>query len=233
MIELKKWQSIADAEEFKRLMHDPYLSKKYNRAKRLVDKLAYIKSKTPEVLKPGARVLDIGPGPGEYLEVCRELGAEIQGIDAMPGHCEMGEPYLRLSQLMTRRQGVPVAYTGLAGFTIPAEDGFYTVVNSQGSIEQVFKDHLLGPPHRETKKAALLSWNLTPTLTASLDRFLCEVCRVLKEGGVFVVWANGAKNVSDYDRLITERARMAGFELIAERKQTFHKWRKPVSSGRK
>ncbi len=236
-LELKPIPYNGWQEKYNKLMQDKYLSKKYNRKKRIKDKRAYMGKITPELKHcKGKTVLDIGPGPGEWLEICRDLGHIGIGIDAKVSDCEMGSEYIKLSRLMTDRQKVEVWYWGFDNYLtqpynehdlgkIKAGSVFY--INSQGSIEQCLKDYMEGPPHRKTKKASGLRWKVEQQTRDIFYTMFQEFDRILEPNGYIVIWGNGAKNVESYDKFITETAeKFPSFKLIKRDGPRFHKFRK-------
>ena len=96
----------------------------------------------------------------------------------------------------------------------------------RGCIEQCFKDHMTGTPHRKTKKASGLRWN---TDQATWDMFYTmfeEFNRILVDGGYLVIHANGSKNNAEYDNFILETAKkFPAFKLFKKIKKTFHKYK--------
>jgi len=194
--------------EIGKLLKDPYISKKFNRPNRIIDKLEYIDKFLPEVKSNPGRVLDIGCGPGEFLEWCRYFGNDIIGIDASLDDCEMGNEYIRLSKLITTRQSIDVKYVGFDNILkegkLPISDNSIKVVNSQGAIEQIFKDFLIGPPHREHKNCNRLSWNMSNKMIKTFTHFFDELYRILETNGVCFIYGNGAKNTDEYDAMITK-----------------------------
>lgn len=222
----KTWQ-----QKYDKLMTDPYLSKKYLRERRLKDKQKYINELCPEVKRLKDKlIIDIGPGPGEFLELCREYGHKVLGIDAKLKDSEMGDEYIQMSKLMTTRQKIDVMYCGLVDFieTKSAEikDDSVLLINSQGSIEQSFAQYMEGPRHRETKNASLLSWVITEELTALFDKMFVEFARMLNISGSVLIWANGAKNSPQYDNMILNSAAKCGLKLVYKKGKTLHKFRK-------
>jgi SAM-dependent methyltransferase len=218
----RAWQ-----DEFDRLVRDPYLSLKYDRERRLSDKMEYVDELAVEI-RSGGRVLDLGPGPGEFLEVARSFGCRIFGIDAAPGDSEMGDEYLRLSRLMTFRQQLPVWYVGfdrlLSQRHLPFLDQAFTFINSQGSIEQIFRSHLVGPRHRDTKDARLQSWTLDARMAEAFRRFFSEAHRILDRRGVLLIYGNGAANSEAYGDFIQAMTREMGLlTLQCRRNSRLHK----------
>lgn len=233
-LELKKIPYSGWLEKYNRLMKDEYLSKKYNRKRRIKDKRKFMGEHTPELKRcRGKVVLDIGPGPGEYLEICRDLGHTGIGIDAKITDSEMGNEYMKLAQLMRDRQKLDIDYTGfdtclncIAPDVLmpPPRSVFYIV--SQGSIEQCFKDYMEGVPHRETKDASQLRWKNEPATWKIFKKMFEEFNRILEPGGFVVIWGNGSKNNDIYDKMVRQIAKGASFKLIEKKSLRFHKWQK-------
>jgi len=192
--------------DFDGLMKDPYLSKKYNRERRIKDHRKYMGAFTPELKHvKGKKILDIGCAMGEYLEICREFGHEIQGVDAPLEDCEMGNEYIRLSKLMTERQHIPVDYCGLQAWLNKAHAaGEYFYINMRGCIEQCFYEHQSGTPHRVTHNAGGLKWIITKELQDKFELMFKMFSHILEDGGRIAIWANGSKNNPEYDNLILE-----------------------------
>ena len=230
-IPLKKIPNTIWDIKFQRVTSDRFIKKKYNRNRRLTENLQYINKYLPEVKKGKGFILDIGPGPGEFLEICRYFGNKIIGIDAKYHESEMGDKYMKLSKLLTARQKVPVQYVGFETFlknnhSLPFKDKTLTAINSRGSIEQVFKDHMLGRPVREHKKAILLSWNINKNLLKKVKYMFLEANRVLKTGGIFLIHGNGAANVKEYHKMIMKVAKETGFVIERTEHHRLHRMRK-------
>lgn len=226
-----EWQS-----EFERLMRDPYLAKKYNRAERLQEHMAYIQDFCPEVSRrlPGD-VVDIGPGPGEFLELVRMFGNSVYGVDAETGTGGMGDGYLSLSRLLCARQRVPVAYGGLPWFVshlkatreigITAEALF----NFRGSWAQCWHEHIGGEPHHLHHDVRKQYWIFgTKQRDAWLETFEVMHKRLIPGGHVLIA-ANrlgGSDSQQQYDEEIRKIAEVCGFRLVLEKDGWVHKWRK-------
>jgi hypothetical protein len=222
----ENWQ-----QEYDHLMRDGYLSKKYNRERRIKDLRKFMGEYTPELRHcQKKRVLDIGTGPGEYLEICRELGHYPSGVDALLEDCEMGDAYIRLSKLMTERQRLKVAYTGLEAWIKEehAVSEFYYIV-MRGCIEQIYWRHMDGPRHKETHDASRLSWRIDDELRNKFYNMFFAFEHVLEDGGYLVIHANGAKNSPKYDDLVLRTLeKFPSLQLFKKVGKTFHKIRKVV-----
>tara|TARA_B100000131_G_scaffold323119_1_gene379943 strand:+ start:6982 stop:7740 length:759 start_codon:yes stop_codon:yes gene_type:complete len=220
--------------KFQELMKDEYLSKKYNREKRINDHLDYLKNLCPivfhsENINKALNVIDIGPGPGELLEITRCLGYNSVGFDAKLEDCEMGVPYISLSKMMSSRQNLDIRYTGFENTInhMPFKENSTLLINSRGSIEQVFKDHLKGVPHREHHNARLLTWSMSKEMLSDFTSLFMEAKRILVSGGVFLIHGNGATNIDDYHNMIMKIVESTeGLICDASDGQTLHRLRK-------
>lgn len=199
-----EWQAKYDE-----LMKDPYLSKKYNRNKRIKDHKEYIKKCTPEITRCiGRTVLEIGPGMGEWLELCSMYGHDGIGIESELNESEMGNEYSQMIKLMAERQNLNINFVGFVNYLYSEdkfiEPGSIFYINIRGSIEQCFKDYMTGIPHKITKNAHGLKWNITTELWDLWDKMVAEFDRILEVGGFIYCWANGSQNNPEYDNLWLE-----------------------------
>lgn len=232
MIELKKIPSSEWESRMNKVLEVPYIKGKYNRTKRIQEKDSYVKSNLPELLSGGKAVLDIGPGPGEFLEVCKYYGNDGIGIDAKISGSEMGDDYMTLAKLMTERQGIDVRYVGfenvLNNGELPFIDSMFNVINSQGAIEQVFRDHMIGPPIREQKDCRKLMWDMSSELITKMTHMFIEFHRILSVDGVVLIYANGCSDVPKYTNMIEGIiASIDGFKIeVANSQGRLHKIRK-------
>lgn len=200
-----EWQK-----KFTDLMQDEYLSRKYNRDRRIRDHYQYLRDLCPTIFDAqdacNLKVVDIGPGPGELLEIARDLGYKAVGYDAKLEDCEMGVPYIALSAMMAERQQLNIEYCGFETIlpNLPIEDASTFLINSRGSIEQVFKGHLLGVPHREHHDARRMTWSMSAEMLGDFKNLFSEAARILVPGGYFLIHGNGATNIDDYHRMIVQ-----------------------------
>lgn len=230
------------------LMADPWLREKLRRDRRLREHGDYLERLAPWIadVEPGL-VIDIGPGGGELMEICRELGHDILGIDAATGHGGMGRKYLEASRLLTASRNLPVAYVGLflairTGLDPWRHDesschadwiesgGQAALINSRGSLEQVFAQYMEGPPHDEHHTASQMTWRLRDKMTMKAMRGLMDWAAFqLRPGGVFLCHLNGSINTEQAEQELDRRAITAG--LLAERVgPRIHRWTKPETS---
>jgi len=77
-------------------------------------------------LPTGKRVLDFGCGGGYFLNICRQLGATVHGIEPSPHGAQL-----------TRGQGIPVFEGSLDQFIAKHGDQRFDVITSNHVIEHV------------------------------------------------------------------------------------------------
>jgi len=200
------------------LMLDPYIRKKCNRERRLKEKFKYIDRFLPEVIKKPGLVLDIGPGPGEFLEICRYYGNDVIGVDAKMDDCDMGVNYIQYSNLMAIRQNLDIAYTGNP-IEFMKSCAPFDFINAQGSIIMMFIDCVEGGEKlKEHKDTRLVKWKETPDTKLTFRLFLESCMRSLYGGGQVLLYANGCGNTPWYNDA-----------MLSAGKEVFSKSEQPIS----
>jgi len=225
----KTWES-----KYKNLLKDDFLKNKYNRDKRIKDKISYINNYAPELKKSNGLIIDLGPGPGEFLEICKFYGNDVLGIDSKPGTCGMGEKYLSLSKLLTQRQKIKVLYEGvnnLLNNKLPLEDNSVFFVNSQGSIEQIFQDFFIKESVDFHSGYRYLEWDFNnPNLIPTFTKFISEIKRILVPSGRLLIYGNGTasnEGTRKYRNMLVETInKIGGFEIEFEKNDRLHKFKK-------
>jgi len=89
---------------------------------------------------PPLDILEVGPGVGMWMEYVRELGHEVEGIDAPPANARM-----QIFEEMTTEAGLSVAYIGFEsvmdvihdGGDIGHRSGCYHMIHFRGSFDAV------------------------------------------------------------------------------------------------
>jgi SAM-dependent methyltransferase len=217
-----------------KLLRDPWLCRKTDRVRRLSEHHAHLYKYLRELCDSRSvgtgTVVDIGPGPGEFLELCRYYGHKVLGIDAPNGRGGMGDEYLEYSRLMTARQDIPVDCQGFVKWICQPHEGERETilsVNSRGSIEQALSKHMIGEPHDLHHDCRKMAWSMSAAMNETFEVMFDGLSRLLVPGGLFLVVANGALNATDYDSAIVQHAEKNGsFELVKHVSPTLHKWRK-------
>lgn len=217
-----EWQA-----EFDEIFKDKYMNEKYHRSyrvERFRDLYRYVNDYLPQINGNSTtsfsklKVLDIGPGMGEFLELCRGYGHEGVGIDCAVDASEMGLEYMKLAVLMAERQKLDIRYEGFDNWV---EKGFsetgFDVINSQGSFDQVCKKYLIGEPHLVHKNSKLLEWDLNnPELETFIVKMFNETYKALNMDGVFMIYTNASKNQKEFAEwfMNTIKNKCVGFELV-------------------
>lgn len=196
---------------------------------------AYIDRWLPELrtMEPGL-VIDVGCGPCDFLELCREMGHEVVGVDAASGDCGMGDAYLDLCEAECRKRNVTVCREGWHWFSDRGNyDGTVAVLNFRGSIEQCYAHLMVGPSHSLHHDCRELDWDTDHAIKLPARRpILSDVFVVadlwLRNGGLLMIRANGTKSTDGwYDKTMRRLALLFKFELIDQDGLLAHKWRKP------
>ncbi len=215
-------QFLVPQDQLDVLLQDPYLSKKYNRLDRVKEKIDYAERITPEVLMGGLSVVDIGPGPGEYLEWCRYFGNEILGVDSASENA-MGSEYEVLSRLCHKYQEIPMDYTGLDGFINGNLSGF-NLINLQGSLEMAMEPCLIGEDFHKHHRVQNMVLDLDLG-EAYLYKVFNSFAAKLKDQGRVVLYCNSVKNQNEYADLIEKCSTALTLET-SDRKKTLWTFRK-------
>ena len=220
------------------LMQDPWLSKKLDRGRRMREHDAYLAVFVPDLpnWEPGT-VLDLGPGAGELLEIARHYGHDAIGLDAKDGEGGMGDPYLEACRLMHERQYLHVVRCGIDGLLdgddlagdIEDREGLHCLINSRGSIEQMFSDCMQGEPHHVHHDCSRLLWVDNFATHAKMINFFWVMERLLRVGGELLIHANGAANTEVGMDMMRFFGSEAGL-LLVNCEERLLKWRKPTAN---
>jgi hypothetical protein len=194
--------------QYSLILADPFIKRKYNRERRIKDKIAYIEEWTPEVMQGNGFVVDIGSGPGEYLELCRFFGNKIQGFDARIDLSMMGNNYIKLSMLMSERQQIPIMFDDFLNVIRSEgsiEPNTVTIINSQGAIEQIFKQYIEFPEDFNSEgwiPSHNGFWVGSKKCQEDFDAMFLCFNKWLLPNGKIVLYPNGSKNDHVFDALM-------------------------------
>ncbi len=224
--------SEADQAEVDRLMKDEWLRHKVDRKSRLVEKQYYIDTYLPEIKKGGLRVLDVGCGPSEFLELCRAYGNEVVGIDDpdMPGS-QMALGYMKYARILHRTQEVPVRYEDFYRvFHGKPETPRFNVINSQGALNQILhrhidwvdKDGVRPSDWRKCLNGGL--WKSDDAAKADFLTLFRWFYQSLERGGMLMIYPNGSLNNDVFSRMVRPIAKECGFTLDFYYNNIAHRW---------
>jgi SAM-dependent methyltransferase len=207
-----------------------WASRKLDMPRRRRELIGYIKRWLTELreMEPGL-VVDVGCGPGDLLDLCREMGHSIVGIDARCGRGGMGDPYLSQCRIERKKLRIPVLEIGMSQFKEGGQDrgplalsGQAVCINLRGSIEQCYADFMLGDPHHLHHDCRRLDWDIR---IPDFRRLCFQAERLLRVGGILMIAANGTRSTDRwYDAQIREAAEHSGLKLIDHDGLLFHKW---------
>lgn len=209
---------------FALLNQEPWLRNKLDRPRRLRELNKYMDRTAPELLAASqfgrfGLVVDVGPGPGDYLEIAREHGWEVLGVESSHGAGGMGDQYLAACRMMLDRQEVPCIFDGLMGFLFQLDSLSIVgvrIINMRGSIEQCFSDFMVGTPHHVHRKANQLSWRIDERLRCALKLMLVSFRDSLCLKGSLVIHANGARNSAEWADIMRELSEEVRFPITMD-----------------
>ena len=212
--------STQQLDEWNALMQDDWLRQKLDRARRFREHIEYLNKFFPEFTEcePGF-VVDLGCGAGELLEIARYYGHDIHGIEATSGKGGMGDNYLEACRIRWRQQDIKVSSIGAPYVFRNPPDWLpprhsCVLINSRGSLEQMFCQHMDGEPHDEHHRADRMTWRISGYLRNDIIRMFLCVYDLIREDGRFVIHANGATNADEMDILLDNVACWVGFTRV-------------------
>jgi SAM-dependent methyltransferase len=117
------------------------------------------------LLRPGARILDLGCGPGLYAERMARIGCAVTGIDLSPRSIEFARD-------RAAKEKLPITYRVANFLDLADTDAFDVVIQAYGELStfsDVARDHLLDRIHRALVQGGTLVFDVsTPHLRRRL-----------------------------------------------------------------
>ena len=176
------------------------LKDKLNMERRNIELHNYINTFLPEMKnlpdsqKQNKYVIDLGPGPGDFLEISRNLGFKIKGYDAKLDSIKgMGMDYVNLCAIYAKEKNIPIDYCNFEETEFRGiEDDSVYIINSRGSFEQIFSKYLLGIPHYKTHLSNQ-EWSHTDEMYYRFKTFFSNCSKKLIKNGVLLIAFNGTK----------------------------------------
>ncbi len=180
------------------------LREKLNMKRRNTELHKYINTFLSEIKnvsdKKNKYIIDLGPGPGDFLEISRNLGFKIKGYDAKLDSIKgMGMDYVNLCAMYAKEKNIPIEYCNFeeTGFSGIEDDSVY-LINSRGSFEQIFSKYLLGIPHYKTHLCNQ-EWSHTEEMYHRFKTFFSNCSKKLIKNGIVFIAFNGTKCNSLHD----------------------------------
>lgn len=192
----------AKEEAWELLNGNLWLQRKVDRGRRLRELREYVDNFIPEVRqRPLQGFLDIGPGPGELIELAMAESMDAYGWDAESPEGGMGSDYLRYSHLIHKTHGLDVTYCNDFRPICTRFRNALSIINLRGSIEQVMSKFMIGEPHHVHQDCRKLSWD-EETGEVAMEWFFDTMRQSLTDNGILMIAANGASNVEWYDNTV-------------------------------
>lgn len=218
----KEKQAIAERMDLM-LLNNDWLSKKVNRHARLKEIRGYANTYLPEI-KEGrfGAFVDIGPGPGELIELAMAYGMDAYGVDAETEEGGMGDNYLAYSRLSHQLHDLDVIYSNDPSVISSKFSGSCSIINMRGSIEQVLHKCLNGSPHHHHHDCLKLKWDEERGYV-EIRKLLKTMREALGSGGILMIAGNGALNTAWYDKVIKTSHEELGYQRIVRFNERTHK----------
>jgi cyclopropane fatty-acyl-phospholipid synthase-like methyltransferase len=214
--------------EYRELMSNAWLVNKINRGERIKEKQRYIERFLPKIKAGGLNIIDIGTGPGEFLEVAQHYGCSAIGFDNCRRPISSVDTffsYNRFSIINHKRQKLNVVYTDFNDVMTHDHGKFvdkkYDIINCQHALNLIFETHFVPKVTNDGH------WILTEELSATFDKLFSFFRSILVPGGAVMIAALCATNKDEYSRRIKAAAQRNGFELEFEERELNHKFRGP------
>jgi hypothetical protein len=215
---------------YSEIMQNPWLAKKIERAFRIEEKQNYVRKFMPEVQVGGFEILDIGTGPGEFLEVLKFYGNNAIGLDdcAACGHQELEFVYYEFARINHRRQKLNIIYDDMAQVLKRGHPELnnkkFNIINCQHAINFIagcfdFKSDSLGKYNNQG------SWIFGAIFTAFFNDYLNWCQKHLYQEGIVVITALTAQNAKEYAENIELIAKENGYMTELSDKNLNHRFR--------
>lgn len=203
------------------LLSDPTLAEKVDRQKQMRRFEHYVSQYLPELHAGGMRILDIGTGAGEMLEVAQRMRNDAVGIERPRSqraeHYRLWwQTYLRLVELIHEQRRLAVWYVDLwaiiAGMC-PGLRGPFHAINCRNGLQHIFKEHF---DKTGAGLGAFGRWIFTDAFARDW-RIVIDWCsEMLVSGGTILLASRGARNLDEYAEWTRMQAAAAGWRVAME-----------------
>jgi hypothetical protein len=210
--------------------NDEWISKKFKREKRILDKTRYIDEFLPEIKKGGLKILDIATGPGEMLELAKKHGCNALGVEiTFPanGNTESNK-YLRFSLLKHREYNHSIVYGDINDIMKNGNheiDGtIFDIINCQHAITFFPVGCFDFKPEQGTYRNNG-EWIFNDYFDVWFNKYF-QWCKIhLNKNGIVMIAALHATNENEYSKRVQGIGMMNGFNVEISNKDLNHKFR--------
>jgi hypothetical protein len=202
---------------WKRLLAGNGFAKQLHRNQNLKANIDYVRANAPELSRIRDRVvLELSQGPGELLEIGRFLGHIGFGI--MP---PVTDVYGELCQMLHVRQGLDVAYDGLAAYLTAGRQQNALIDRLGGRCQLINCRELLAQLPLDTDRQTgetFVDLEAATSFCSLMHALLCS-------SGILLTTFGSAKGRRASETILREIARENGLQL-ARSEDRIYKWRK-------
>jgi len=223
------WERVYFDDEENKLVHDPWIRKKFDPWQRMVDKQKYVEKFLPEMYTGGIDVLDIATGPGEFLRLAMKMECNALGIE---GFCRMFDRpidrlYNQFSRLKLREDETPVVLSDMNDVlrTDPPElaGRKFDIINCQFAINFIFLDCFnFHPELGEYRNNG--EWIFNEDFQRHFEDYFRWCKGHLHKNGIVMIAALQAFNKEEYSRRIIRIADSFGFKCVLSEGNLNHKF---------
>jgi hypothetical protein len=231
---------------YKELITNPHVQFKMERNRRIDEKLRYVTKYLPEVMSGGLSVLDLGTGPGEFLEVVRSFNCKGIGINPPENHRWLNLSdsvlskyhedrilkYNEFSKINISRQLLEVktfdVFNCIMNENKELENMKFNIINCQDAINLILIKHY--EVHSEIdnykNKRIFGNWIINDDFYNCLNKMIDFFDKLLMPNGSILISALASTNDKKYSRTIINSAENFGYKVELCINNNIHKFRK-------
>lgn len=223
------WEKVYFDDEENKLVNDPWIKTKFDRARRVVDKKQYIEKFLPEIFSGGLDVLDIATGPGEFIELAMEFDCKAIGIEGFGRMLErpIDTLYNRFSRLKLKEKGLPVIHADMNDvlkIDLPELAGRkFDIINCQLAINFIFSDCFNSHPELGAYRNNG-EWIFNDNFSRHFNDYFRWCKNHLHKNGIVMLAALQAVNRAEYSDRIIELAEAMGYICLVSDGWLNHKF---------
>jgi hypothetical protein len=229
---------------YNEIMKDERFSDKMDRTKRLDEKFSYVTSYLPEVINGGYKVLDIGTGPGEFLEVLRNFHCEGIGTNPPENHRwynnlepelakiqeERVQKYINFSKINIHRQKLEVKtiemYDCFINGNRELEKMKFNIINCQDAINLILiKCYDLNFSIDHYKNEHVFGkWIIDDHFYHCVESMMGFMDKILLPDGAIVMVALTSSNDNKYSKALINMGKKLGYKIEICKNNNVHKF---------